>query len=177
MNRLKKGYVHIYTGNGKGKTTAALGQALRAAGSGLTIFIVMFMKDFSYNEIQTMKHLSEWISLEQYGNDAFVFRKQSPGNEDKKAAYLALKRAREAMLSAKYDIVIMDEVCVAIHFGLLKTQDVLSLLDEKPGQLELILTGRYCPPELFEKADLVTEMQEIKHYYQKGVTARKGIES
>jgi cob(I)alamin adenosyltransferase len=177
MNRLKKGYVQIFTGNGKGKTTAALGQALRAAGSGLTTFIVMFMKDFAYGEIKSIKHLSDWIRLEQYGNDAFVFRKQSPDNEDKKAARLALKRTREAMLCAKYDMVIMDEICVAIHFGLLKTEDVLSLLDEKPEPIELILTGRYCPPELIEKADLVTEMQEIKHYYQKGVGARKGIES
>ena len=177
MNRLKKGYVQIFTGNGKGKTTAALGQALRAAGSGLKTFFVMFMKDFSYGEIRSIKHLSDWIRLEQYGNDAFVFRKQSPDNEDKKAAQLALKRAREAMLSTKYDIVILDEVCVAIHFGLLKTEDVFCLLDEKPERIELILTGRYCPPELIENADLVTEMQEIKHYYQKGVAARKGIES
>ena len=177
MNRLKKGYVQIFTGNGKGKTTAALGQALRAAGSGLKTFFVMFMKDFSYGEIRSIKHLSDWIRLEQYGNDAFVFRKQSPDNEDKKAAQLALKRAREAMLSTKYDIVILDEVCVAIHFGLLKTEDVFSLIDEKPEPVELILTGRYCPPELIENADLVTEMQEIKHYYQKGVAARKGIES
>jgi len=177
MNRLKKGYVHIYTGNGKGKTTAALGQALRAAGSGLKTFIVMFMKDFSYGEIRSIKHLDDWIRLEQYGNDAFVFRKQSPDNEDKKAAQLALKRAREAMLSTKYDIVILDEVCVAIHFGLLKSNELISLLTEKPGPLELILTGRYCPTELIEKADLVTEMREIKHYYQKGIAARKGIES
>ncbi|MGD2185313.1 MAG: cob(I)yrinic acid a,c-diamide adenosyltransferase [Desulfobacterales bacterium] len=177
MYRLNKGYVQIYTGNGKGKTTAALGQALRAAGGGLKTFMVMFMKDFSYGEIQSIKHLSEWIRLEQYGNDAFVFRKQPPGNEDKKAAQLALKRARKAMLSAKYDMVILDEACVAVHFGLLKTENVLSLLEEKPGSIELILTGRYCSSELVEKADLVTEMQEIKHYYQKGVAGRKGIES
>ena len=177
MNRLKKGYIHTYTGNGKGKTTAALGQALRAAGSGLKTFFVMFMKDFAYGEIQMVKQLSDWIRLERYGNDAFVFRKQSPDNEDKKAAQLALKRARDAMLSTRYDMIILDEVCIAIHFGLLKTEDVLSLLDEKPEPIELILTGRYCPPELIEKADLVTEMQEIKHYYQKGIAARKGIES
>ena len=177
MNRLRKGYVQIYTGNGKGKTTAALGQALRAAGSGLQTFIVMFMKDYSYGEIRMIKNLSDWIRLEQYGNDDFVFRKQPPDNEDKKSAHMALKRAREVMLSAEYDMLIMDEVCVAIHFGLLKTEDVLSLLEEKPDSIELILTGRYCPPELIEKADLATEMQEIKHYYQNGVVARKGIES
>jgi cob(I)alamin adenosyltransferase len=177
MNKLKMGYVQIYTGNGKGKTTAALGQALRAAGSGLTVFIVMFMKDFAYGEIQMLRHFSDWIRLEQCGNDAFVFRKQPPGSQDIEVARQAFKHAREAMLSGKYNMVILDEVCVAIYFGLLKMEDVLSLLDEKPEPLELILTGRYCPPQLIEKADLVTEMQEIKHYYQKGVAARKGIES
>jgi cob(I)alamin adenosyltransferase len=177
MNRLEKGYVHIYTGNGKGKTTAALGQALRAAGSGLTTFIVMFMKDFSYGEIRSLKHLSIRIRLEQYGNDAFVICKNKPDYKDIAAAQHALRQAREAMLSARFDVVIMDEVCVAIHFGLLKSKELLSFLAEKPDSVELILTGRYCPSELIEKADLVTEMREIKHYYQKGVAARKGIES
>jgi cob(I)alamin adenosyltransferase len=174
---LAKGYIQIYTGNGKGKTTAAIGQAMRAAGSGLKTFIVMFMKDFSYGEIKSIKHLSDWIRLEQYGNDTFVLRKKKPEDKDIGAAKKALKQARNAMLSAKYDIVIMDEVCVAIHFSLLETRDLLSMMEEKPEALELILTGRYCPPELIERADLVTEMQEIKHYYQNGVLARKGIES
>ncbi len=174
---LAKGYIQIYTGNGKGKTTAAIGQAMRAAGSGLKTFIAMFMKDFSYGEIKSIKHLSDWIRLEQYGNDTFVLRKKKPEDKDIGAAKQALKQARKAMLSAKYDIVIMDEVCVAIHFSLLETRDLLSLMEEKPEALELILTGRYCPPELIERADLVTEMQEIKHYYQNGVLARKGIES
>ena len=177
INRLKKGYVHIYTGNGKGKTTAALGQALRAAGSGLKTFIVMFLKDFSYGETVCIKHLDDWITLKQFGNDAFVICKQQPARKDLKAAQQALNQAREAMLSTKYDIVILDEVCVAIHYGLLKTEEVLSLLGAKPPTVELILTGRYCSPELIERADLVTEMREIKHYYQKGITARKGIES
>lgn len=177
MARLKKGYIHIYTGNGKGKTTAALGLALRAAGSGLKTFITMFMKDFPYGETKSIRHLSDWIRLEQYGNDAFVFRKQLPGKKDIKAAQQALKKTREAMFSADYDIVILDEVCVAIHYALLKTQEVLFLLKAKPEPIELILTGRYCPPELIEEADLVTEMQEIKHYYRKGAVARKGIES
>jgi len=177
MNRLKKGYIHIYTGNGKGKTTAALGLALRAAGSGLKTFIAMFMKDFQYGETKSIKHLSDWIRLEQYGNDAFVFRKQHPGKKDLQAARQALMKTQEAMFSAEYDIVILDEVCVAIHYALLETQEVLALLKVKPEPLELILTGRYCPPELIEKADLVTEMQEIKHYYREDAVARKGIES
>jgi len=174
---LAKGYIQIYTGNGKGKTTAALGQAMRAAGNGLKTFIVQFMKDYPYGEIKSIKRFSDCIRLEQYGNDTFVLRKKQPDHKDITAAQQALKQAQKAMLSAKYDIVIMDEVCVAIYFSLLETRDLLSLMKEKPEALELILTGRYCPPELIEKADLVTEMQEIKHYYQNGVAARKGIES
>ncbi len=121
--------------------------------------------------------MRNWIILEHYGNDSFVFSNLAASEKDICMAQQAFHRARKAMSSGKYDIVIMDEVCVAIFFALLKTQDVLSLLEEKPAPVELILTGRYCPPELIEKADLVTEMLENKHYYQKGVTARKGIES
>jgi cob(I)alamin adenosyltransferase len=174
---LEKGYIQIYTGNGKGKTTAALGQALRAAGSGLKTFIVQFMKNSPYGEIKILEQIPNWITFEHYGNDSFVFSNKAAGEKDIYMAQHAFHRAREAMSSNKYDIVIMDEVCVAIFFELLKTQDVLSLLAEKPAPVELILTGRYCPPELIERADLVTEMQEIKHYYQNGVIARKGIES
>ena len=175
--KLPKGYIQVYTGNGKGKTTAALGQALRAAGRGLRTLIVMLMKDFAYGELKSLNQWNQWIQLEQYGNDRFVFRKQPPGDEDIQAAKLAIKRAREAMVSGRYDLVILDEVCVAVHFGLLETREVLSLLKEKPLTVELILTGRYCPDELIARADLVTEMLEIKHYYQNGVIARKGIES
>jgi len=177
MSRLTKGYIQVYTGNGKGKTTAALGQALRAAGSGLKTFIVSFMKDFAYSELKSIQQLSQWIRLEQYGNDNFVFNKKPPGERDLKAAQEGLQKAREEMLCGEYDIVIMDEVCVAIYFGLLKTEAVVSILKEKPEPIELILTGRYCPEELIEEADIVTEMVEIKHYYQKGVSARRGIES
>ncbi len=175
--KLPKGYIQVYTGNGKGKTTAALGQALRAAGRGLRTLIVMLMKDFAYGELKSLNQWNQWIQLEQYGNDRFVFRKQPPGDEDIQAAKLAIKRAREAMVSGRYDLVILDEVCVAVHFGLLETREVISLLEEKPLTVELILTGRYCPDELIARADLVTEMLEIKHYYQNGVVARKGIES
>ena len=134
------------------------------------------MKDFPYGEVKSIKQLSDWISLVQYGNDSFVIHKQPPHDKDLEAAKLAYQRVQESLFSGIYDIVIMDEICVAICFGLLETEDVLLLLEEKPGPVELILTGRYCPPGLIEKADLVTEMQESKHYYQKGVAARKGIE-
>lgn len=174
---LEKGYIHIYTGNGKGKTTAALGQALRAAGSGLKTYIVSFMKDFPYGELRSIQQVSQWIRLEQYGNDGFVLKKELPSERDLEIAKKALQKTQEAMLNGEYDIVIMDEVCVAIYFGLFKKEDVLSMLEQKPESVELILTGRYCPEELIEKADIVTEMVEIKHYYQKGISARRGIES
>ena len=174
---LEKGYVQVYTGNGKGKTTAALGQALRSAGGGLKTLIVQFMKDFPYGETKSIPKLAQWIRLEQYGNDAFVLKKQPPDDVDLDAARQALRRAQQAILSGEYDIVIMDEVCVAIHFGLLKIEQLLSLLKERPESVELILTGRYCPQALIQKADLVSEMREIKHYYEKGVSARKGIDS
>jgi len=174
---LEKGYVHVYTGNGKGKTTAALGQALRASGSGLKTFIAGFMKDFPYGELKSIQPLRKWIRLEQFGNDDFVLKKEPPSERDVKAIRRGLQRVQEAMLSGEYDIVIMDEVCVSIHFGLLKTEDVLSVLKHKPNGVELILTGRYCPEALIQEADLVTEMKEIKHYYQRGVQARRGIES
>lgn len=177
MSRLIKGYIHVYTGNGKGKTTAALGLALRAAGRGMKTFIVQFMKDFPYGEVKSIHQWNGLIRLEQCGNDTFVLDKRPPGKSDFEAAKQGLQRVQEAMLSGEYDIVIMDEVCVAIYFGLLKTETVLLLLEKKPTFVELILTGRYCPSELIQKADLVTEMREIKHYYQKGIEARKGIES
>ncbi len=170
-------FIQIYTGNGKGKTTAALGQAIRAAGNGLRTFIIMFMKDYKYGELKCLKKLSDWIAVEQYGNDGFVIRKQPPDDKDRTLARRALNQARKVIASRQYDIVVLDEICVAAHFGLLSSNDVIPLLDEKPDEVELILTGRYCPDEWLKKADLVTEMKEIKHYYQKGVLARRGFES
>ncbi|MEW5993588.1 MAG: cob(I)yrinic acid a,c-diamide adenosyltransferase [Candidatus Zixiibacteriota bacterium] len=170
-------YIQIYTGNGKGKTTAAIGQAVRAAGCGLRTLIIMFMKEFPYSEVKALKHLSQWITVEQYGNDEFVLRKQPPSEEDRGIAQKALQRARQAMSEGEYDVVVLDEICVAVYFGLLTAEDVVPLFDEKPDNVELILTGRYCPSEWIERADLVTQMEEVKHYYQQGVSARKGFES
>jgi len=135
------------------------------------------MKDFPYGEVKSIAYLSPWITLEQYGNDGFVMDRRMPDADDIAAAQKGMKRAEAAMADGKYDIVILDEICVAIHYGLLKTDTLLRFLEDKPHDVELILTGRYCPPELMEKADLVTEMKEIRHYYQKGIPARKGIES
>ncbi len=172
-----KRYIQIYTGNGKGKTTAALGQALRAAGHGLKTIILMFMKDHLYGELKTLEKLQEFIKVERFGNDAFVFRKQPPDENDLATAHKGLMRAQEVILSKNYDIVILDEICVATYFKLIEPKDVIPLLKEKPDEVELILTGRYCPAEWLELADLVSEMQEIKHYYTKGIIAREGFES
>ena len=170
-------YVQIYTGNGKGKTTAAIGQAVRAAGSRFKSLIVMFMKDYPYGEIRALRELGDFVTVEQYGNDKFVFEKRPPGPEDLATARKALERAEEAMLSGKFDIVILDEVCVCTYFGLLTEDDLLPLLDQRPPNVELILTGRYCPQAWLDRADLVSEMTEVKHYYQKGVLSRRGFES
>ena len=163
INKLDKGFIQVYTGNGKGKTTAAIGQAVRAAGFDLKTYIVQFMKEFPYSELNSLKYLKEWITIEQFGGDDFVYKKQLPGEEEKSKARSGLNTANEKMLSNEFDIIILDEV--------------VEFISQKPGNVELILTGRYCPDEVIKLADLVTEMKEVKHYYQKGITSRKGIES
>jgi cob(I)alamin adenosyltransferase len=177
MNKLKQGFVQIYTGNGKGKSTAAIGQAVRAAGFGLRTYIAQFMKEYPYNELNSLKKLSEWITIEQYGGDEFVYKKELPGKEELEKASRGLQTAREKMLSGDYDLIILDEAIVAIYFKLIETKELIEFIKAKPDNVELILTGRYCPQELIELADLVTEMMEVKHYYQKGITSRRGIES
>ena len=174
---MNRGFIQIYTGNGKGKTTAAIGQAVRAAGAGLKSYIIQFMKEYPYSELNSLKNLSGWITIEQSCKDDFVLKRETPPKEEIEKAKQALSTASEKMLSGIFDLIILDEVCVAIHFGLLKVEDVLPVLDSKPENVELILTGRYCPQPLIDRADLVTEMKEVKHYYQNGILARKGIES
>lgn len=177
MKKLKQGFIQIYTGNGKGKSTAAIGQAVRAAGFGLKTYIAQFMKEYPYNELSSLKKLSEWIAIEQFGGDEFVYRKELPGKEELAKAKKGLQTAKEKMLSGDYDLIILDEAIVSIYFKLIESKDVVEFVKSKPENVELILTGRYCPEELIELADLVTEMKEVKHYYQKGITSRSGIES
>jgi len=172
-----KGYIQVYTGNGKGKTTAAIGQAVRAAGFGLKSYIAQFMKEYPYSELESLKHLDDWITIEQFGGDEFVYKKELPGEVEIKKAANGLDAVTKNMLGGEYNIIIMDEVCVSIYFGLFTAKNVLTIIEQKPNDVELILTGRYCPDELLEKADLITEMKEIKHYYEKGITSRRGIES
>ena len=174
---LEIGFTQIYTGNGKGKTTAAIGQTLRAAGAGYRSLIIQFMKEFPYSELQSIKYLDELIVIEQYAGDDFVYKKKLPSDEEKAKAIKGLERAEEEFTKDNYDIIVLDEVLVSIYFKLIELEDVIKIIRKKPKNKELILTGRYCPQELVDLADLVTEMNEVKHYYTKGITSRKGIES
>jgi cob(I)alamin adenosyltransferase len=172
---LERGFIQVYTGLGKGKTTAALGLALRAAGQGLKVYIIQFMKGWpDYGELVSVEKLPN-ITLRQFGRPEFV-NKNNPDPEDIRQAHRALEHARQIMLNGQYDIVILDEINVALDFGLIGLAEVLSLLDARPEKVELVLTGRYAHPEVVKRADLVTEMLDIKHPYTEGVMGRKGIE-
>ena len=173
---LGKGYIQVYTGNGKGKTTAALGLAFRAAGHGLKTYIGQFMKGQHYGELEAAKQVKPYITIEQYGQPGWVHVHKPPKEEDVRLAQEGLRKAREAMLSGEYDIIVLDEINTAYYFELISLEDVLKLIRSKPENVELVLTGRFAPPEVTGLADLVTEMREVKHYYQKGVKARDGIE-
>lgn len=168
-----KGYIHLYTGNGKGKTTAAFGLALRAVGAGKRVFIAQFVKGMHYAELDAIKRFPE-IELKQYGLDCFIVNE--PTQEDIDAARVGLKEVSQIIADNSVNMLILDEICIALHYHLFEIAEVIELLKNKPEEMELVLTGRYAPPELYEIADLVTEMTEIKHYYNQGVEARKGIE-
>jgi cob(I)alamin adenosyltransferase len=165
--------IQVYTGCGKGKTTAALGAALRAAGAGLRIYICQFMKGKYYCELATLKKLKK-IKVEQFGTTCFVGRQ--PTRKDVELAKLGLESAIKAIRSKRYDMIILDEINVAVKLGLLQPEDVVTILNKYPKKKELILTGRYAHPKIIKMADLVSEIKEVKHYYKKGVKARKGIE-
>ncbi len=171
----QKGYVQIYTGDGKGKTTAALGLALRAAGAGLPVFIAQFIKGGEYSEVHALKRFSDLISLRQYGSGRFVHG--VPSEEDIRLAKEGLADVHDVLQSGKYKVVILDEAAIATFFDLFTVEDLIGLIEEKPEGVELLITGRNADPRLMEKADLVTEMREVKHYYTEGVPARDGIES
>jgi cob(I)alamin adenosyltransferase len=171
-----KGYVQVYTGGGKGKTTAALGLALRAAGHGLKTYIGQFLKGQDYGELASVKKISSFITIEQFGRKGFIHVTENPDEEDFQRAKDGLEKCFKAMKSKKYEIIILDEINVAVHFKLLTENQVHQFLDKKPEGVEIVLTGRYAPESFIERADLVTDMKEIKHYYRQGVQARKGIE-
>ena len=169
-----RGYIQVYTGNGKGKTTAAIGLAIRAAGAGLKVFIAQFIKMGDYSEIKALRRFSDLITVEQFGLGRFTDGKPLP--EDIQAAQKGLKRIKSIMASEEYKVIILEEANVAAKFGLLREQDLLGLIVNKPYDLELVITGRHASSRVIEIADLVTEMVPIKHYFEKGVPARVGIE-
>jgi cob(I)alamin adenosyltransferase len=171
---IMKGYVQVYTGDGKGKTTAALGLSLRAAGAGLRVFIAQFIKMGDYSEIKALERFSDLIRVEQYGLGRFI--KGKPSFEDMEAAGKGLKKIHAVLVDGQHDVVIMEEANVAVMCGLFSADDILELIAIKPESVELIITGRGADPRVVEKADLVTEMKCIKHYYDQGVQARIGIE-
>ena len=169
------GLVQVYTGDGKGKTTAALGLALRACGHGLSVYMIQFMKgDIEYGELKA----AQWIpnfTIIQFGRPDFV-DKENPEEEDIEFARKALEHARDIISSTNHDIVILDELNVALDFKLVELKDVLTLIDSKPKNMELVITGRNAPKEIMNRADLVTNMENIKHPFDNGVSARCGIE-
>ncbi len=173
--RLNRGYVQVYTGDGKGKTTAALGLALRAAGAGLRVFIAQFVKGMEYSELHALERFSDLIEVRQYGRSCFIEREAEP--EDIEAARAGLAEVRGEMLSGEWDVVVLDEANIATHFELFPVEDLLAVIAERPERVELVITGRRADPRVIAAADLVTEMREVRHYYQHGVKARKGIES
>lgn len=171
----EKGFIHIYTGDGKGKTTAAFGLALRAAGHGWRVYAGQFMKGRVYGELVALKDISA-ITVEPFGDEDCLIRRADVTPRHIAGAESGLRRCREALHCGRFEMVILDEVLVAIWFGLLPEEEVRDLLSGRPPGIEIVLTGRYASPSLIEMADVVTEMRSIKHYYERGVTAREGIE-
>jgi len=169
-----KRYTHVYTGNGKGKTTAALGLGVRALGNDLRVYIGQFMKGQKYGELNTLEKLG--VPVERFGTENCIIGPADVKEIDRLKAREGYERVEEILTGGKFDLVILDEICVSTYFKLITPEEILHLMDIKPDNTELILTGRYAPEEVIEAADLVTEMKEIKHYYNSGVMARDGIE-
>jgi len=169
-----KGYIQVYTGNGKGKTTAAFGLALRAAGAGLKVFFAQFVKGQEYSETHAVRKFLPSVTIKQYGLDCFIVN--TPSQADIDIARKGLEEVSAIISSGDYDIVILDEANIAIFYNLFTSAELIDILKRKPEKVEIIITGRYACPEILEAADLVTETKEVKNYYMQGVQAREGIE-
>jgi cob(I)alamin adenosyltransferase len=169
-----KGYIQVYTGDGKGKTTAALGLTLRAVGAGLKVYIAQFIKMGDYSEINALERLSDSVTVEQYGCGRFAKGRASA--EDIALAGKGLRRIKDIFASGQYDVVIMDEANVAVSCELFEVEALVDIMDSKPKKVELIITGRNAALPVIEKADLVSQVNAVKHYFQNGVKARVGIE-
>ena len=170
---MEKGYIHLYTGNGKGKTTAAFGLALRAAMAGKKVYIGQFIKGMAYSETKCVNYIPD-IVIEQYGTTCYIDR--TPDEADVQRAARGLELCKALMKEGRYDLVILDEITIAIYFKLLTDEAVLEALRSKSESVEVVLTGRYASEALIEIADLVSEVREIKHYYSQGVLSREGID-
>lgn len=177
---MEKRYIHIYTGNGKGKTTAAFGLAVRAICAGKNVAVCQFVKSMKYSETGLLQLLSNApasfgkLRIEQCGHGCCLIRK--PGKADIDCALSGLDKCTEWMRSGEWDVVVLDEITIAIHLGLISTEQVINAINSKAPSTEIVITGRYAPSELICIADLVTDMQEVKHYYSAGVLSRKGID-
>jgi len=169
-----KGYIQLYTGNGKGKTTAAFGLALRAVGAGKKVFIAQFVKGRTYSENEAIGRMLPGMTVQQYGRGCFIVKE--PQKEDIEAARRGLAEVEKVIRSGDYDLVVLDEACIAIYYGLFTEEELIGILDNRSAGTEIVITGRYATQGLIDTADLVTEMKEIKHYYTRGIEARKGIE-
>jgi cob(I)alamin adenosyltransferase len=169
-----KGYVQVYTGNGKGKTTAAIGLAVRAAGAGKKVFFAQFVKGCTYSEHEAIARSLPEITVRQYGLKCFIVEKAT--QEDIDAARQGLTEVSVVLSSGVFDLVILDEVCIAVHFNLFSSEELIRAIQSREKHTEVIVTGRYATSDLIEIADLVTEMKEIKHYYTHGLVGRRGIE-
>ncbi len=165
--------IQVYTGNGKGKTTAAIGLALRAAGAGKKVYICQFCKGRCYNEIKALKKIKN-IKVEQFGRSCFI--KKAPDKIDLQMAQAGIKAVYKNIRTKKYQLVILDEINIAVKLGLIPLSDLLELIKQTPKSMELVLTGRYVHAKIIKLADLVSRIEEVKHYYQKGIKARNGIE-
>ncbi len=174
MDKEFRGYVQVYTGNGKGKTTAALGLALRALGAGFRVALVQFLKKGAYSEIKALERFAPQVEIYQFHEGGFV--RGQPDEAVRKTVREGWNKARELITSGRFQLVILDEINLVLSMGLLSLDEVLDTLRRRPSSVEVVLTGRYAPEALMAAADLVTEMRALKHYYRKGVTAREGIE-
>ncbi len=174
---MKKGLIIVFTGNGKGKTTAAMGQALRSVGQGFRVLMFQFIKGtWDYGELKSIQRLDPDFKIKPLGKGFICSKSKLNKNEALENINQSWEQARNEILSDKYDMVILDEINYVIDYGLLPVEDILTLLEEKPDRLHIVLTGRNAHKSVIEKADLVTEMVEIKHQYSKGIKAQKGIE-
>ncbi len=168
-----KGYTQVYTGNGKGKTTAAIGISIRALGAGFKVLFVQFVKGQKYSEHKALEKFDN-LTVKQFGREGFIHSK--PVAEDVEQAQKGYNFVLNAFKNDNYDVVVLDEANIAVYFKLFSDDDLIKLIDAKPKNCELIITGRYATQKIIDKADLVTEMKDVKHYYTKGINARIGIE-